>query len=46
MIRTFSNPNYDDNVSGQGLGLPLNFFDIKPVRLPEKTDQRLGEQTR
>lgn len=40
------NPDYDDNAAGQGLGLPLNFFDIKPLRLPEKTDQRLGERAR
>ncbi len=40
------NPDYDKNTPGQGLGLPLNFFDIKPLRLPEKTEQRLGEQTR
>lgn len=40
------NPDYDNNASGQGLGLPLNFFDIKPLRLPEKTDQRLGQRIR
>lgn len=40
------NPDYDKDPSGDGLGLPLNFFDIKPLRLPEKTDQRLGGRTR
>ncbi len=40
------NPDYDKNAAGQGLGLPLNFFDIKPLRLPDKTDQRLGERAR
>ncbi len=37
------NPNYDQEKYGRGIGLPLNFFDIKPLKLPQKTDQRLRE---
>ncbi len=40
------NPDYDEITSGQGRGLPLNFFDIKPLRLPAKTGQRLREEAR
>lgn len=35
------NPEYDKSVIGEDRGFPLNFFDVKPLRLPEKTDKRL-----
>ncbi len=37
------NPDHPATTPSQGGGLPLHFFDIKPLRLPEKTDRRLGE---
>lgn len=38
------NLDYDASKQGEGRGLPVNFYDIKPPTLPAKTDRRLGEQ--
>ncbi len=37
------NPDHYKTTPSWGAGLPLNFFDIKPLQLPEKTNRRSEE---